>query len=71
MEPFSTKERNYQERSYCSEKKNEHIDAFLKILEPLLKEVTWNKRKLLENKVKIRNALLLSGTRFKSGTHFK
>ena len=48
-----------------TEKKNEHIEHFLKILELLLKEQKWNERKLLKKNVKIRNTFLLSGTRSK------
>ena len=52
-------------------KERTHRMRILKILDWLLKERTQNKRKLVEENVKIRNAFLLSAAQSQSGTHFK
>ena len=64
---FPEKERNDQERSHCSEKKTA-LNAFLKILERLVREPNGN---CVKRTVKILNVFLFSRTHSKLGTQFK
>ena len=64
-----SRERTERSRTIPSfRKKNEHIERVLKIVGTICK---GTERTFLKRSFEIRNAFLLSRTRYKSGTHFK
>ena len=67
---FHENERNDQERSHRSEKKNERLECVLKNIGKVSKRTERNGN-CLKRTVKIVNAFLLSRTCSKLGTHFK